>query len=214
MYGAGKIILTTLPATYVRLLVGEKKAYAALWTTILQEAAGREASAERWQFIPALPTVNQPVRVLLQSAESSLPQGMFEGGGGMEETQPVVVYLAQQPLLPFVWEGRYWPRDAGWQTTRTPQGDRSWWYVWKEGDWRNLHRMERMRETERWIERGGGKTGTGKESVQTGGEKSVEAGEGTGTGEERGAGKVLIAKGWFCLLFLICCFFLWVERKI
>jgi len=214
MYGAGKQVITTLNATYAQLLAGKKKEYAALWTGILQQAARKADVMEGWRFVPALPVVNQPAGVLLQSSVGSLPQGLFEEGGegAGEEGEgaggvPVTVYLSQHPLLPFHWDGLYWPREPGWQTARTPQGDRSWWYVWKEEDWRSLHRMERMRETERWI------AGAGRRSVQAGeemraGEKSVQ------TREEKGTRKALIAKGWFYLLFLLCCLFLWVERKI
>jgi hypothetical protein len=195
MYGAGKIILTTLNSTYVRLLSGDKKAYAALWTTILQQAAREGAGEERWQFVPQLPTVDQPVRVMLQSAGSSMPQAMLDVEEVMEGTRPVAVYLAQDPLLPFAWEGVYWPREPGWQTVRTSQGERSWWYVWKKDDWRTLRRMARVRATKQWMER------EGKEGQEQG-RKGLEA------------RMVLVSKGWFYLLFLLSCLFLWVERKI
>jgi len=195
MYGAGKIILTTLNGTYVRLLSGDKKAYAALWTSILEEAAGDAAAKERWQVMPALPAVDQPVKVLLRSAGSSLPQALIAGEDEEAGTRPVVVYLAQHPLLPFAWEGMYWPREAGWQTVRTSQGERNWWYVWGKDDWHTLHRMERMRATAGWLlqngRKGGGQAEKGKETE-----------------------RVLISKGWFYLLFVLCCLFLWVERKI
>jgi hypothetical protein len=195
MYGAGKIILTTLNGTYVRLLSGDKKAYAALWTSILQQAAGEGAGAERWQFVPELPVVDQPVRVMLRSAGSSLPQALMDVDEVMEGTRPVAVYLAQDPLLSFAWEGKYWPREAGWQTVRTLQGALSWWYAWKKNDWHTLRRMERMRETKEWMERAGKE---GREGAKGGIEAKM----------------VLVSKGWFFLLFLLCCLFLWVERKI
>ena len=49
-----------------------------------------------------------------------------------DSTRSVVVYLAQHPLLTFVRDGFYWPREAGWQTIHTSQGARAWWYVWKK----------------------------------------------------------------------------------
>jgi len=195
MYGAGKIILTTLNATYVRLLTGDKKAYAALWTSLLQQAVSEGGGLERWQFEPDLPTVDRPVRVMLQSAGSSLPQALMDVGEVMEGTRPVVVYLAQDPLLPFAWEGVYWPREAGWQTVRTSQGEQHWWYIWKKDDWKTLRRMERIREMQEWAERVGKKEG----------EQAKEGSE---------ARTVLVSKGWFYILFILCCLFLWVERKI
>jgi hypothetical protein len=194
MYGSGVIILTTLTETYVRLLAGDKKAYASLWTAVLQQAAGKAGPAERWQCSPELPAVHQPVRMMLQSADGRLPQGLVEEEGG-DSTRPVAVYLAQHRLLPFAWEGSFWPGTAGWKTVRTSEGARTWWYVWEEGDWRNLHRAERVLETQRWIAQ------AGKRDIRQG-------------GGEIERDKVLINKGWFALLFLICCLFIWVERKI
>ncbi len=192
MYGAGKIIFTNLQTTYTRLLAGDKKGYAALWTSVLKEAAGKDAVAERWQLAPDLPVVDQPVKVLLRYAGSGLPQGFFETE---EESTSVVTYLAQRPLLSFVWEGLYWPRSAGWQSVHTTQGDRTWWYTWAANDWRTLHRMEKMRETERWI--------AGARNIKV--EKTGAAGE---------ASRAPVGKGWFYLLVILSCLFLWVERKI
>jgi hypothetical protein len=192
MYGAGKIILTSLQATYTRWLQGNKSEYASLWTSILQEAARENGAAEYWQLTPALPVIDQPVKAVLRRAGGSgLPQGLFE----QEDSTPVVSYLAQHPLLPFVWEGSYWPRVAGWQSVRTSQGEPTWWYAWTADDWQTLHRMERVQETTEWIARNnavGGKNDTTKEETK----------------------KLPVPKGWFYLLTVICCLFLWVERKI
>lgn len=193
MYGAGKIILTSLQTTYTRWLEGNKREYASLWTSIMQQAAKESTATERWQLSPALPVVDQPVKATLRysGSESGLPEGLFE----YEGVTPVVSYLTQHPLLPFVWEGLYWPRGAGWQTVRTSQGTSAWWYAWTADDWQALHRKERMGETERWVARmRNRKTGTteGREDVQ----------------------RVPVWKGWFYLSIIICCLFLWVERKI
>ncbi|MBN8855090.1 MAG: hypothetical protein BGO55_25225 [Sphingobacteriales bacterium 50-39] len=188
MHGAGKILQTTLYTTYARLLAGERKDYAALWTRILQQAAREKEGAERWHFSPALPEVDHPVNILLQTA-ASMPQGLLEEGNG-----PVSVYFAQHPFLPFYWSGVYWPREAGWQAVSTPQGTRSWWYAWKEGDWATIHRRDRLEGTRRWI----AARGEGKGAV-------MEAGE---------VHKLLVAKGWFYLLFVLSGLFLWVERRI
>lgn len=200
MYGAGKIIFTDLQATYTRLLSGDKKGYAALWTSVLKEAAGKGAAAERWQLAPDLPVVDQPVKVLLRCTGGGLPQGFF---GTEEEVTPVVTYLAQRPLLSFVWEGLYWPRSAGWQSVHTSQGDRTWWYTWAADDWQTLHRMERKGETERWV------AGVRDIKPEDTSVKSIKA-EKTG-GETL---RVTVGKGWFYLLIVLTCLFLWVERKI
>lgn len=194
MHGSGKVALTTLNNSFTRLLAGDKKEYAGLWTRILQQTAREGDPLERWQFAPALAAVDHPVKISLQYAGSSLPQGLLEGEHTAEA--PVSIYLAQHPLLPFRWEGLYWPREPGWHSARTPQGEPGWWFVWKDGDWKNLYRRERMQGTARWI--------------ATRGEKKVPEGGGAET-ETR---ETLIAKGWFYLCLVLSSLFLWVERKI
>lgn len=190
MHGAGKIILTRLSTTYARLLAGERKEYSSLWAHILQQVARGKDVGERWQVSPALAQTDHPIKMLLQSAVS-LPQGLLDG---KDTDAPTSVYMAQDPLLPFCWEGTYWPRESGWQVAHTPEGERSWWYVWKDGDWKNIHRRERLEGTQQWIAARGERRGP--------------------SAEEKEAPDVLVAKGWFYVLFVLSGLFLWVERKI
>ena len=192
MYGSGKIMVTTLHTTYARLLAGERKEYAALWTRILQQAVREREVTERWHFSPALPEVDHPVNVLLQTA-ASMPQGWLEERND-DDGSFVNLYLAQHPFLPFSWSGIYWPRRQGWQAMHTPKGEWRWWYVWKEGDWKNIHRLERLKGTQRWIATRGERKG----AVTEGGEVH----------------RLLVPKIWFYLLFVLSGLFLWVERRI
>jgi len=189
MHGSGKIMLTALHTTYARLLAGERKEYAAHWTRILQQAAREREVTERWHFSPALPEVDHPVNVLLQTA-ASMPEGWLEQAG--DDAAFATVYLKQHPFLPFCWSGVYWPRLYGWQAVHTRKGEWSWWYVWKKGDWTAIHRRERLEGTRRWI-------------VARGESRSMV---------EPDPYKVLVAKGWFYLLFVLSGLFLWVERRI
>jgi len=218
LYGSGKLVFTTLTSTYSRMLAGDQKEYAAFWSSVLGTVSRDETAMSSWRFFPDRPGVDDPVRVLLQANEPGLSQGQ------MDES---ILYFNQHPILPFYREGRYWPERAGWQLARGPQGDSTWWYAWGAGDWKNLRREERRRETLQFIREQGtrrkmgtaggkgeaaeGKTGAGGgkvEGVGRTGEMTMK--ESRGGGAER----ALIAKGWFYIIFLICWVFLWVERKI
>jgi len=196
MHGSGKILLTTLHTTYARLLAGERKEYASLWTRILQRAAREKEVTDRWYLSPALPELDHPVNIQLQSA-ASMPQGLLEEEDAGDA--PVSVYFEQHPFLPFYWSGVYWPRTSGWHAVHTPQGTRSWWYVWKAGDWKNIRRRDRLEGTRQWIAARGEKNSRGAFG------RSASAIE---------AHKVLVAKGWFYLLLVLSAGFLWVERRI
>ncbi len=45
-------------------------------------------------------------------------------------------------MLPFRWQGVYWPAEAGWQAAVSSEGDSSWWYAFAEKDWQYLSTLE------------------------------------------------------------------------
>jgi len=200
IYGSGKLIFTALNTTYYRILSGEKKEYAAYWSSVLQKAAREEEPEEDWRFAPDLPRVNEPVEALLQTNKNGLPQGQFGSN---------VVYLAGSSMLPFLWKGTYWPVEAGWQPCATLQGDTSWWYAWPTGSWQPIYRRQRWKETEEYIaEQASKTTAPGRDA------KVTSAGVSPPESQRTGGERVLISKVWFYTLFLLSCIFLWIERKV
>jgi hypothetical protein len=143
LYGSGKVVFTTLNATYVRMMTGQRQAYAAYWSAILRRVSREAQAGEVWQLIPALPRVGEPVAAVVQTVASA-PQGLI----GEEGDGPVNVYLAQEEMLPFRWRGTYWPTAAGWQVVRTLQGDTTWSYVWPRAAWAALYGKQRKAGTE------------------------------------------------------------------
>lgn len=199
LYGSGKLLFTTLNSTYSRMLSGEKKEYAAYWSQLLQKATRSAGPEEEWQFTPDLPQVNEPVEALLQTDKKGLPQGQFNPAQQH-------VYLAQAPLLPFQWQGTYWPAAAGWQSAATLQGEPCWWYAWSGEDWRNVHRRQRGEETWEYI------AAQAVLREQTALKQAV--GDRDPATQADDSGQVPVSRTWFYVLFILSCLFLWVERKI
>ena len=216
LYGAGKLLLITRNDMYTRLLAGDKKEYTGWWSLLLQTAAREADPVEEWRWVPALPRVGEPVRVLLQTNAAGLPQGEFgavegEGGGDAGAGDPAggvrAVYLGQHPLLPFRWEGRYWPEAAGWQTGRTLRGDTCWWYAWPGHAWQNLDVNVR--------DAGGRDAATRMDGKGKGGATGPsEDGRGKDGGVRGGMVRVPVPKAWFYALLVLGCFGLWIEKKI
>lgn len=205
LYGSGKVVSSTVQNTYVKMLSGHSKEYAAFWSSIIQKAARDNEPAGRWAFIPAFPRVNEPVRVLLQANDAGIPQGQFGAAA---------VYLGQDPLLPFLWQGTYWPGEAGWQSGRTLRGDTCWWYAWGPGDWQGLYRRQRWEDTRRQaaMDSAGGGQGAGIWAAAV--RRADLQGEGAGKGlQGEEAGRDFIAKGWWYGLLFLSCLFLWIEKK-
>ena len=202
LYGSGKLVFTTLDGTYSRMLAGARDQYLAYWSLVLEAAVRSAEPEEDWQFIPQLPRVNEPVEAQLQTTRSGLPQGQFAAIGTRTDsgnaTPPAVsVYLTQSPLLPFQWEGRYWPAEAGWQSAATLQGYAHWWYAWSAEDWPGIRRMQRVEETRAYITR--------QAPIPT---------DLPFIPSHTDSQRVPVPLAWFYGLFIISCLFLWVERKI
>lgn len=263
IYGAGKLVFTTLHTTYARMLSGAKKEYAAYWSLVLQKVARESEPVDDWQFSPELPRVNEPVEVLLQTGKSGLPQGEFAAAqasdpGGADAAGlghsdgaipshpgragfghadnagnvPHAVYLAQAPLLPFYWQGRYWPTTPGWQSSTTLHGDSSWWYAWSGKDWPEISRRQRREETEEYIlaqrhvaageaaamSHAGtpGRTVTDRDSTtgHVAADRDSAMAHARDGQQDDDRERVPLPKAWLYILFLISCLFLWVERKI
>jgi len=192
LYGSGKVVFTTLNSTYVRMMTGQRQAYAAYWSAILHRVSRETQPGEEWQLIPALPRVGEPVTAVVQTGAGPGVQGLI----GEEGSAPVNVYLAQEEMLPFRWRGIYWPATAGWKVVRTLQGDTTWAYVWPRAAWAALYGEQRMRDTLAY------------------GRAGVRAGNGAGNGSGAVTREaVAIPIYWAYILFLLSVLFLWVERK-
>jgi hypothetical protein len=204
--GAGRVVLTTLHTTYSDRLSGRQQAYAAHWSSIIQKVARTAEPVEEWAFSPSLSTVNEPIKVSLQTTATGLPQGLLADDA---------VYLREDPALSFVWSGSYWPRNAGWQPVHSLRGDTCWWYVWTAKEWRPLFGRQKLIETQAFIaERGTSEAGVEGSGSGTRVERGV-SGAGSGArGENVGReGGDLIYKGWWYAFFFLSCLFLWIEKK-
>jgi hypothetical protein len=206
LYGAGKVVFTTLNTTYARVLAGQPASYAAYWSALLRRVAPQVEAGEEWQWEPALPRVQEPVVEAVQT-NGVQPQGVIGGGegrsGGRDEEGlsgiggmgPASLYLAQDEMLPFYYKGTYWPEAEGWMTLSTLQGDTTWSYVWPRTAWATFYREQRKGETMNFLAREGERT-----SRQVAPEQVARE-------------AVAIPKYWFYIVFLISILFLWVERK-
>ncbi|MHA4806500.1 hypothetical protein ACX0G9_00265 [Flavitalea flava] len=215
LYGSGKIISSTLTHTYSYRLSGANKDYSATWSKILQQASKGLSTGREWKILPAIPQVDEPVRVLLRTAKDEQPQGAFAGEGRMDPL--TAVYLQQDRWFPFLWSGNYWPRQAGWQLARMPEGDSCWWYAWDQKDWQGLKREQRRKETLECIaskeENGRGKT-VSAPSARIGSDSEGSGLNGSGQNGSRPERQIPLARAWLYILFLFSCIFLWVEKKL
>ncbi len=185
LYGSGKIIITMLNNTYSLVLSGNRGDYESLWSLLLQKAARQTDAGTDWYTSPAFSYPGEPTQLHLETTVDSLPQG---------QAGESAVYLKQNPLLPFEWQGTCWPVQTGWQPIVSPQGPIYWWYVYQPGDWDKLLARQKINDTKKYM------------SALAGRVNLV-----AGANKEDMLHKL---KLYFFLVFIFCCGFLWIEQKI
>ncbi len=184
LYGSGKIILTTLTNTYNWALSGNQNDYNKFWAELLNKAAPKPAREELWSISPALPQINKPVQLQVQTNNTGILQGQVNGNP---------VYLRANYDLPYQWTGTYYPVKQGWQTGIQLNGNSFFWYAYNKNDWQNIFASEKIKAAKQYISKKLNKTKSGGKSFKT-----IDS---------------QIEKGFFFLIFLLSCGFLWLEDK-
>ncbi len=184
IYGAGRMIITTVPDTYTWMLSNNSANYSSYWSHILENAARKTEVKEGWAVLDQFPVVNSHVRLTLENTAGDLPLARVSG---------TPLRFAQDPLQTFRWTADYWPSETGWQSVRSANGD-SWWYVYEPGDWSSARSAEKMKTTARFAAENKAEVKTGGTAVRT--------------------YNYRIPVIWFYLLFVGCCAFLWAEKKL
>jgi len=109
--------------------------------------------------------------------------------------QPVIgespVYLQQSVHLPFEWSGTYWPVQTGWQIIKM-QNDSASFYVYSADDWQIATAVTKTNATQQYVQQQ--QFSSPVDMLQT-------------------TEDVPVNKVYFFILLLVCCTYLWVERK-
>lgn len=100
--------------------------------------------------------------------------------------------FTQNPQLPNQWQTVYWPTQPGWQNSVVLDNAEYNWYVYDKKDWPYISATERMEAADRYAAR--------PDLINI--------------GEQGKSSPVPVSLVYFFLPFIICCGFLWVERKI
>ncbi len=130
LHGLGKVSIQTLRETYRLALGGDNSAYAALWTPLLEQAARREAVANKVQVTTLFPIYpGEPVSFDMISEHS--PKVSVDG---------TPLPLAEDVAIDDLWHGRYWAGGAGWASFDVGKQDHRNYFVSKPGSWKSVRR--------------------------------------------------------------------------
>ncbi|MGI4897256.1 MAG: hypothetical protein ACRYFT_01690 [Janthinobacterium lividum] len=181
LYGSGKLILSTLNNTFSWQLSGKTKEYAAFWSMLLSKAAKKTGRKEN-VFARFYADKNSMTPVML---ESSNPKTSLKVNG-------TNVALSQNPAIPFLQEGSFWPEKSGWATVNGTASSSI--YIFENTDWKALKSTQKINLTKKYVQN------FASTQIKTTNQQEKEL--------------ILIPAILFYLLFLASCTFLWFETKL
>ena len=183
--GMGKVIITTIPNTYMWQLSGNRNDYTTYWTTLLTGASRKTVVTNQWTVAPVLPSIHEEVRLTLQTSTQTIPR---------IQVGESAVYMEQDPRLPSQWTGKYWPKKRGWLPVLSSDGTSDWWYVYEQKDWSGVKAAEKMAMTKRYASA-----------------NRQQARQPSATAKDVQAD---VPKIYFLVVFLACCGVLWLEKRL
>lgn len=183
LYGSGKLLLSTLNNTFSWQLAGKHAAYSAFWSMLLSKAA-RNINRKETVFTEIYADKNSMSHIYVESGNPVLDLKV-----GRKAVSP-----NQNPAVPFLQEGIFWPDQSGWLPVSIGSNSNTWVYIFDNSDWKNIKASEKIKLTEQYAQRFPAK----QQNVQN----------------QQKEEEFFVPPIWFYLLFLISCTYLWVETKL
>jgi hypothetical protein len=181
--GEGKIIFTTLQGSYTWMLDGDKTDYAAFWSILIGKVARPVSQARVWLTAGHIASVNSPVAIQLQTS----------GQVGQIDVDSTKLSPAQNDITPYQWQATWWPVTPGWHILKAGNSAPGAVYVADENAWKTIKAAEKTDATKKYAARFDGGSNVTKQIHQ----KS----------------SIAVPKGYFYVLLLAACTWLWVEGK-
>ncbi|WP_184547421.1 hypothetical protein [Mucilaginibacter sp. FT3.2] len=181
--GAGKLVFTPLNSTFSWVLGGNKTDYAGLWSLLISKVTRKLPTSENWTVKSAIPTLSNPVELLLESA--TIPSDIQIEGG--------TIGPKQNAFIPFEWLVKYWPTSAGWQSVKQANGMLKWFYVYNNADWRSIRALKKQADTKAYVI---------QHAINSNVTKQIQE-----------KATITVRKIYFYVLLLMACAFLWLEAR-
>jgi len=182
--GSGKVVISSLAATYSWLLSGRKNDYTNFWSTLLTTTARKKIEVQSVIIKPQFPVVNERIQVI-----ADLPALNKAPLVKINESK---LSTRQHMELPFEWDAFFWPQKEGWNNLLVDQSNQSW-YVYQKLDWLASKQESKLQSTLTFAKN----SQNANESLA----RTIETTE------------VEVSKWWFFIGFLIAVGFLWYESR-
>jgi len=183
LYGSGRVVLSTLNNTFTWQLSGKQKEYAAFWSMLLSKAA-KKTSRKETLAAPFYADKNSMAQFQLETADAA----------AMAKVNGTVVSLSQNPEIPFLQEGTFWPDKTGWLPVSNKGNMAGSVYIFENTDWNALKSARKIKATQLYAQQ------FPAAQLKTQDQQKKE--------------QVFVPPIWFYLFFLTSCTFLWFETKL
>ncbi|RYY20250.1 MAG: hypothetical protein EOO04_20400 [Chitinophagaceae bacterium] len=182
--GSGRLLATTIANTYNWVLSGDTTAYRRYWSDLITETSKSKLVAGLYSVDPSITMTDMPAIIEVESADS-LPFAA--------KVNRSLVFLNQQFILPFQWQGLYWPRRTGWQSLASNNDQPFYWYSFGKNDWIELRASRKIAANKLKLSQAIDTLIPGTTSVVNGFQRYTRI--------------------YIILIFIICCTYLWIEEK-
>jgi hypothetical protein len=184
LYGAGRMVVSTLSDTYTWMLTNNSFDYSSYWSHILEHAARKAEVSESWAVLEQYPVINSPAHIRIEGSATNIPSASVGN---------TPLNFAQDVAHSYRWSAPYWPSESGWHTIRSGNKESSW-YVYDKNDWVSVRAVEKAENTARFINER---------------KNLVRKAEGVA-----GTYLYRVPAIWFYILFLLSMGYLWWEGKV
>lgn len=182
--GGGKLVFTTLNDTYTWTLNGNKNDYAAFWSLLIGKVARSIPQPQLWQTTGSVPTVNEPAQLQLGTS-AQVAQINIDSINSSPQ---------QNELIPYQWQATWWPVTPGWHIPKISGSLPGAVYVYDESGWKTIKAAGKTAQTRKYAE-----------SLTLGGNVTKQIHQKI---------SIPVPKGYFYVLLLAACTWLWIESKV
>lgn len=132
--GMGKLLISSLSATYQWVLAGKKTDYAMFWSTLLLKAAKAEIKKQTIEFSPQFLTLGTSTRLIAKLSDYKVPSLTFND---------IKLNPKQNMELPYQWDALFWPTIAGWNKVTINNATENV-FVYQNQDWFALKNNDQL----------------------------------------------------------------------
>ncbi|MFC4211105.1 hypothetical protein ACFOWA_07935 [Pedobacter lithocola] len=183
--GSGKIVVSSIAATFNWILSGKTNDYTRYWSEVLSSAARKKPDNQSLKISPQFPAVNQKTNIIVDLGSSQkIPTLKIDS---------INLSPRQNIEIPFQYDAAFWAEKDGWHNLRVNESTEPI-YIYKKEDWQALKNQQKINSTAVFV------NNQGKSNNENITNNVINEEE--------------VSIWWFFIAFLFVSSYLWYESRI